>query len=131
MLQGREKEAVETYSHLLKLKPTDAVSAAVAANNLVAARGAHELFDGLKRLDKMLERGGAGTRCVPFASCRSNARPVLTLCAQPRSIQFTSALEQRLSDEQKQVICFNRATLLLHSNKVRIWLAFITDLDLT
>ena len=37
------------------------------------------------------------------------------------SIQFTSALEQRLSDEQKQVICFNRATLLLHSNKVRVW----------
>ena len=61
-LQGRAKEAVDTYSHLLKLKPTDAVSAAVAANNLVAARGAHELFDGLKRLDKMLERGGAGTR---------------------------------------------------------------------
>ena len=61
-LQGREKQAVETYLRLLKLKPTDAVSAAVAANNLVAARGAHELFDSLKRLDKMLERGGAGTR---------------------------------------------------------------------
>ena len=61
-LQGRTKEAAETYTHLLKLKPADAVSAAVAANNLVATRGAHELFDGLKRLDKMLERGGAGTR---------------------------------------------------------------------
>ena len=61
-LQGRTKEASEAYAHLLKLKPADAVSAAVAANNLVAARGAHELFDSLKRLDKMLERGGAGTR---------------------------------------------------------------------
>jgi signal recognition particle subunit SRP72 len=63
-LQGRKKGAVETYSRLLKLKSTDTVSAAVAANNLVAERGHHELFDGLKRLDKMLERGGTGTRCV-------------------------------------------------------------------
>ena len=115
-LQGPTKEAAETYAHLLKLKPSDAVSAAVAANNLVAARGAHELFDGLKRLDKMLERGGAGTRCAfqlhahpPSASDREMLR----------STQFIGALELRLSDEQKQVICFNRATLLLHSNKVR------------
>jgi signal recognition particle subunit SRP72 len=62
-LQGRKKEAMDAYTRLLKLKPTDTLSAAVAANNLVAERGSHELFDGLKRLDKMLERGGAGTRC--------------------------------------------------------------------
>ena len=73
-LQGRTKEAAETYAHLLKLKPSDVVSAAVAANNLVAARGAHELFDGLKRLDKMLERGGAGTRCAACGAAASSAR---------------------------------------------------------
>jgi hypothetical protein len=49
--------------------------------------------------------------------CRRIVCALLTVV--PRSTQFIGALELRLSDEQKQVICFNRATLLLHSNKVR------------
>ncbi len=115
-LQGRKKEAVEAYTRILKLKPTDAVSAAVAANNLVAERGAHELFDGLKRLDKMLERGGAGSRCVRVLQQRTRA---VADAARPCSTRFVDALETRLSKEQREALSFNRATLLLHSNKAR------------
>lgn len=95
-LQGRPREAAEALARLLRLKGTDAGSAAVAANNLVACRGSHELCDSLKRLERLLERGGGGAG--------GEAR-------------LAEALETRLGGGQKRAVHCNHATLLLLANK--------------
>jgi hypothetical protein len=41
-------------SEALRLEATDMGSKAVATNNLVAARGASELFDSMKRFDRLM-----------------------------------------------------------------------------
>lgn len=90
-LQGRPREAAESYSRLLKLSTSDAATAAVAANNLVAIRQSHEVFDSLKRLDKLMTRGG---------------------------LDLNPALTTRMSAEQRHAIRGNRAILLLLENKL-------------
>ena len=90
-LQGRSREAADIYTSLLKLPTQDAASAAVAANNLAAARQSHEVFDSLKRLDKLMCRGG---------------------------LDLTPALCSRLSQQQRHVIRGNRAAVLMLTNKL-------------
>jgi signal recognition particle subunit SRP72 len=90
-LQGRLREATQTYTRLAKLPSSDVATAAVVTNNLVAIRGNHEVFDSLKRLDKLMGRGGA------------DVAPVVA---------------SRLSVQQRKAVSLNRATLLLLANKV-------------
>lgn len=90
-LQGRAREAAESYARLLKLPTSDAATAAVAANNLVAIRQSHEVFDSLKRLDRLMCRGG---------------------------LDLGPALITRMSTEQRNIIRGNRAILLLLANRV-------------
>ncbi|CAM6103196.1 unnamed protein product [Calypogeia fissa] len=94
-IAGNSAEALEGYNTLIKKKPADESSMAVASNNLIALRGARDLFDALKKFDKLFEKKTGGQR-----------------------VQFTEKLEQRLSARQKEVISFNRFLLLLHSNKL-------------
>lgn len=94
-VQGRTEEAVESYNTLLKRKPADQPSIAVASNNLIAIRGARDLFDSLKKTDKLLEKRGTGQK-----------------------LQFAEGLEYRLAAKQKEAISFNRCLLLLHSSKL-------------
>jgi signal recognition particle subunit SRP72 len=90
-LQGRAREAADTYTRLLKLTTADAASAAVAANNLAAARQGHDVGDSLKRLDKLMCRGG---------------------------LDLTPALCSRVSQQQRQAIRGNRAAVLMLANKL-------------
>jgi signal recognition particle subunit SRP72 len=48
-LQGKVQEAMEGYNAVLKRRPSDAPSAAVASNNLITLRGKKDMFDSLKR----------------------------------------------------------------------------------
>jgi signal recognition particle subunit SRP72 len=94
-MQGRHDEALDSYNAVLKKKPADASSLAVAAINSIALKGARDLFDGLKKTEKLLEKKDAGQK-----------------------LQFAENLEYRLSMRQKEAISFNRCLLLLHSNKL-------------
>jgi signal recognition particle subunit SRP72 len=94
-MQGRFDEALESYNAILKKKPADAPSLAVATNNLIAVKGARDLFDALKKTEKLLEKKDAGQK-----------------------LQFAENLENRLSMRQKEALSFNRCLLLLHSNKL-------------
>ncbi|KAG0556540.1 hypothetical protein KC19_11G061100 [Ceratodon purpureus] len=94
-MQGRIDEALESYNGILKKKPADAPSLAVATNNFIALKGARDLFDALKKTDKLLEKKDAGQK-----------------------LQFAENLENRLSMRQKESLSFNRCLLLLHSNKL-------------
>ncbi|KAK3284578.1 Signal recognition particle core component [Cymbomonas tetramitiformis] len=93
--QGRTAEALEAYTSVLKLKaqPESLSAVAVATNNLVALRGARDLFDSLKRFDRLMAN--------PSATCST----------------FQAYLESKLSGSHKQSMLFNRCLLLLHSNK--------------
>eukprot|EP00897_Mesotaenium_endlicherianum_P002184 jgi/Mesen1/1994/ME000147S01088 len=97
-MQGRAGEAVQSYSALLKRRLADAPSMAVACNNLVALRGSKDLFDSLKRMDKLVaaDRGSAGGGALSLAD----------------------GLDAKLSARQKEALLFNRCLLLLHSHKL-------------
>jgi hypothetical protein len=94
-MQGCTEEAIESYNRVLKRKPVDALSVAIASNNLIAIRGGKDLFDSLKKSDKLLENKGLGQK-----------------------LQFAEGLDHKLSTRQKEAISFNRCLLLLHSNKL-------------
>eukprot|EP00249_Psilotum_nudum_P010597 c22638_g1_i1 orf=54-2165(+) len=94
-MQGRIVEAMESYNNLLKLKLADAPSTAVASNNLVALRNAKDMFDSLKKIDKLIEKKDSD-----------------------QGLKFVNGLEHKLSLRQKEAIGFNRCLLLLHSNKL-------------
>lgn len=94
-MQGRVDEALESYNTILKKKPADPPSVAVATNNLIALKGARDLFDALKKTEKLLEKKDAGQK-----------------------LQFAENLEYKLSVRQKEGLSFNRCLLLLHSNKL-------------
>jgi hypothetical protein len=81
-------------SEALRLEATDMGSKAVATNNLVAARGASELFDSMKRFDRLM---GA-----PGAACGT----------------LLPELEWRLTEPQKMTLLFTRLLVLMHSNKL-------------
>ncbi|KAL2635678.1 hypothetical protein R1flu_007157 [Riccia fluitans] len=94
-MQGRGAEALDSYNAFLKKKVQDDSSIAVASNNLIALRGARDLFDALKKFDKIFEKKAGGHR-----------------------LQFSEKLDSRLSAKQKEAISFNSILLLLHSNKL-------------
>ncbi|CAK9259565.1 unnamed protein product [Sphagnum jensenii] len=104
-MQGCTEEAIESYNRVLKRKPVDALSVAIASNNLIAIRGGKDLFDSLKKSDKLLENKGLGQK-----------------------LQFAEGLDHKLSTRQKEAISFNRCLLLLHSNKLSQARQFVSSL---
>lgn len=90
---GRSEEAAATYSNLIKRNVADASSLAVATNNLIAQKGTRDVSDGLKKLDRLIEK--------------SDGR-----------FQIAQGLDIKLFSRQKEAIYTNRMLLLLHANKM-------------
>ena len=66
----------------------------MATNNLVAARGPTELFDAMKRFDRLM--------ASPGAACGT----------------LQEELEYKLEEGQKMTLLFTRLLVLMHSNKL-------------
>lgn len=94
--QGRTMEALESYSLQLKQKFTDASSMAVACNNLTVLKGNKDLFDSIKKFEKLFEKKASSDQ----------------------GLLFVEGLEHKLSLRQKEAISFNRFLVLLLSNKL-------------
>ena len=86
---GNSGDAMTAYNNILKQKLADAPSIAVATNNLIALKGAKDVFDGLKKFDKLIDKSGAG-----------------------QGLQLADSLEHKLSARQKEVIYCKRLLLL-------------------
>lgn len=92
---GNTQEALESYTDIIKKNLDDELSLAVAINNLIALKGPKDISDGLRKLDKLVEKGD-GTQ----------------------KFQLTRGLDIKLSPKQKESVYLNRMLLLLHSNKM-------------
>lgn len=92
---GNKQEAIASYSDLIRRNLPDESSNAVAINNLIALKGPKDVSDGLRKLDRLIERNIAD-----------------------QSFQLVPGLELKLSPKQKESIFINRMLLLLHSNKI-------------
>ncbi|XXG62337.1 hypothetical protein AAC387_Pa05g0712 [Persea americana] len=94
-LLGNSQEAIEAYTDILNRNLADASSLAVATNNLIALKGTKDVSDGLRKLDRLIEKGGG-------------AQPFL----------LAHGLDFKLSSRQKEAIYSNRLLLLLHANRM-------------
>ncbi|KAL8191829.1 hypothetical protein R6Q57_028560 [Mikania cordata] len=94
-LLGNKQEAVASYTNLIKRNLPDESSNAVAINNLIALKGPKDIADGLKKLDRLIQKNSGD-----------------------QSFQLVPSLELKLSPKQKESIYINRMLLLLHSNKI-------------
>ncbi|XP_060216160.1 uncharacterized protein LOC132643676 [Lycium barbarum] len=92
---GNTQEAVASYTDLVKRNLADESSLAVAVNNLIALKGPKDVSDGLRKLDKLIEKSDG-----------------------PEKFQLARGLDLKLSQKQREAIYTNRALLLLHSNKM-------------
>ena len=95
-LLGNKSEAMSSYTDLIKRNLTDDESSnAVAINNLIALKGPKDASDGLKKLDRIIQKNNGD-----------------------QSFGLVPGLELKLSPKQKESIFINRMLLLLHSNKI-------------
>ncbi|PIN16016.1 Signal recognition particle, subunit Srp72 [Handroanthus impetiginosus] len=92
---GNTQEAFESYSSIIKKNLADKSSLAVAVSNLIALKGPKDVADGLRKLDKLIEKGDG-----------------------PLTFRLAHGLDLKLSQKQKEAIYANRVLLLLHSNKL-------------
>ncbi|CAN4075889.1 unnamed protein product [Withania somnifera] len=92
---GNTQEAVAAYTDLVKRNLADESSLAVAVNNLIALKGPKDVSDGLRKLDKLIEKSDG-----------------------PEKFQLARGLDLKLSQKQREAIYTNRVLLLLHSNKM-------------
>ncbi|KAF6156889.1 hypothetical protein GIB67_000429 [Kingdonia uniflora] len=92
---GLPQEALEAYLNIITRNLADDSSLAVATNNLITLRGPKEVSDGLRKLDKLTEKGDGG-----------------------QSFQLARGLDLKLSSKQREAIYSNRALLLLHANRI-------------
>ncbi|KAL3516481.1 hypothetical protein ACH5RR_023383 [Cinchona calisaya] len=92
---GNTREALESYTDIIKKNLADESSLAVAINNLIALKGPKDVSDGLRKLDRLIEKGD-GTK----------------------SFQLAHGLDLKLSIKQREVVYINRMLLLIHSNKL-------------
>ncbi|EPS72346.1 hypothetical protein M569_02406 [Genlisea aurea] len=92
---GNVSEATESYSNIIKKNLADESSIAVSVNNLIVLKGPKDVSDGLRKLDKLIEKGDG---LHPFRLARG--------------------LDLKLSQKQREAIYVNRLLLLLHSNKL-------------
>ncbi|KAL0435428.1 UNVERIFIED_CONTAM: Signal recognition particle subunit SRP72 [Sesamum radiatum] len=94
-LLGNTQEAFELYSSIIKKNLADESSLAVAISNLIALKGPKDVSDGLRKLDKLIEKGEG-----------------------PLTFHLARGLDLKLSQKQREAIYVNRMLLLLHSNKL-------------
>ncbi|KAI3520463.1 hypothetical protein L1887_09899 [Cichorium endivia] len=94
-LLGNKQEAIASYTDLIKRNLPDESSNAVAINNLIALKGTKDISDGLRKLDRIIQKN-----------------------TKDQSFQLVPGLELKLSPKQKEAIYTNRMLLLLHSNKI-------------
>lgn len=80
---------------ILSKKFGDESSLAVAVNNLIALKGPKDVSDGVRKLDKLIEKSDG-----------------------PEKFQLARGLDLKLSQKQREAIYTNRVMLLLHSNKM-------------
>ncbi|KAK6164177.1 hypothetical protein DH2020_001041 [Rehmannia glutinosa] len=92
---GNTQEAFESYSSIIKKNLADESSLAVAISNLIALKGPKDVSDGLRKLDKLVEKGEG-----------------------PLTFHLARGLDLKLSQNQREAIYVNRLLLLLHSNKL-------------
>lgn len=93
-LLGRTQESIESFTKIIKRDDVlDEASRAVAINNLIALKGPKDVSDGLKKLDRLKDRG-------------------------VQNFQLARGLDQKLSQRQKEAVYLNRVLLLLHANKM-------------
>ncbi|GJP34687.1 hypothetical protein CLOM_g19098 [Closterium sp. NIES-68] len=110
---GRRMEALESYVAFLKRKPADAPSAAVAVTNLLALRGARDVVDGLKRLDRVVavkESEGKAGKEGGKGEGKGEGKGV--------EVVFLENLETKLSRKQKAAVVLNRFLLLVAANRL-------------
>lgn len=94
-LLGHRQEAMEGYSDIIKRNLADDESSrAVAVNNFIVLKGPKDVNDGLKKLDRLMEKGDGGR------------------------FLLAPGVELKLSAKQKEAIFTNRVLLLLHANRV-------------
>ena len=86
---------METYIDVINRNLADDSSLAVAINNLIALKGPKDVSDGLRKLDKLIEKGNTG-----------------------HSFQLARGLNLKLSSKQQEAIYCNRVLLLLHANRM-------------
>lgn len=67
----------------------------MAVNNLIALKGPKDVSDGVRKLDKLIEKSDG-----------------------PEKFQLACGLDLKLSTKQREAIYTNRVLLLLHSNKM-------------
>ncbi|KAI3831549.1 hypothetical protein MKX03_029507 [Papaver bracteatum] len=94
-LLGHPKKAIETYVDIITRNLSDDSSLAVAINNLIALKGPKDASDGLRKLDKLIEKGNAA-----------------------HGFQLARGLDLKLSSKQKEAIYTNRVLLLLHASRL-------------
>ncbi|KAL3828180.1 hypothetical protein ACJIZ3_016982 [Penstemon smallii] len=92
---GNTQEAFESYSNIIKKNLADESSLAVAISNIISLKGPKDVSDGLRKLDKLIEKGEG-----------------------PLTFQLARGLDLKLSQKQREAIYVNRLLLLLHSNKL-------------
>ncbi|GFP80031.1 signal recognition particle subunit srp72 [Phtheirospermum japonicum] len=99
---GNTQEAHELYSSIIKKNLADESSLAVSISNLIALKGPKDVSDGLRKLDKLIEKGD-----------------------EPLMFQLARGLDIKLSQKQREAIYVNRLLLLLHANKLDQVLHFV------
>ncbi|WMV08640.1 hypothetical protein MTR67_002025 [Solanum verrucosum] len=90
---GNAQEAVASYTDFVKRNLADESSLAVAVNNLIALKGPKDVSDGLRKLDKLIEKSDG-----------------------PEKFQLARGLNLKLSQKPREAIYTNMVLLLLHSN---------------
>ncbi|XP_042498370.1 signal recognition particle subunit SRP72 [Macadamia integrifolia] len=94
-LLGHTQEAIESYTDIVNRNLADDSSLAVAINNLIALKGPKDASDGLRKLDRLIEKGSDG-----------------------QSFQLARGQDLKLSSKQREAIYTNRVLLLLHANRL-------------
>lgn len=84
-----------SYSNIIKENLADESSLAVSVNNLIALKGPKDVSDGLRKLDKLIQKG-----------------------EEPLIFHLAKDLDLKLSQKQREAIYVNRLLLLLHANKL-------------
>ncbi|KAH0781366.1 hypothetical protein KY290_000964 [Solanum tuberosum] len=90
MILGNTQEAVASYTDLVKRNLADESSPAVAVNNLIALKGPKDVSDGLRKLDKLIEKSD-----------------------EPEKFQLAGGLDLKLSQKQREAVYTNKARELV------------------
>ncbi|KAL5710744.1 hypothetical protein ACHQM5_021270 [Ranunculus cassubicifolius] len=91
---GHPQEAMSTYLDMINKNIADDVSLAVAINNLIALKGPKDASDGLRKIDKVIEKS-----------------------KDSHGFHLARDLDAKLSSRKKEAIYLNRVLLLLHASK--------------